>query len=172
MKSSTDNRRNGLQWTPWSQLDVLDFADDLTLLSHTQAQMQEKITTVAETSAQIGINITKTKILSANTTSHVPLNIEGQEIEEVEHFTYLGSIVDQQGGTEADIKARIGKARVAFLQLGNIWKTKGITCTKVRIFNTNVKAVLLYGSETWRMTCHIKQDPDTCQLLSETHPPD
>ena len=79
--------------------------------------MQEKITTVTETSAQKGLNITKTKILRANTTSHVPLNIEGQEIEEVEHFTYLGGIVDQQGGTEADIKARIGKARVAFLQL-------------------------------------------------------
>jgi hypothetical protein len=155
MRSSTDNRRNGLQRTPWSQLDDLDFADDLALLSHTQAQMQEKITTAAETSAQIGlnINITKTKILRANTTSHAPLNIEGQEIEEMGHFTYLGSIVDQQGGTEADIKGRIGKARVAFLQLGNIWKTKGITtCTKVRIFNTNVKAVLLYGSETWRMT--------------------
>jgi hypothetical protein len=45
--------------------------------------MQEKITTAA----QIGLNITKTKILRANTTSHAPLNIEGQEIEEVEHFT-------------------------------------------------------------------------------------
>ncbi|XP_061184944.1 uncharacterized protein LOC133192958 [Saccostrea echinata] len=137
---------------PCKLLDDLDFADDLALM---QAQMQEKITTVEETSAQIGlnINIAKTKILSANTPSHASLNIEGKEIEEVEHFTYLGSILDQQGRTEADIKARIGKARVAFLQLGNIWKTKGITTrTKVRLFNSNVKAVLLYGSETWRMT--------------------
>lgn len=34
MKTATDNRRNGIQWTPWAQLDDLDSADDLALLSH------------------------------------------------------------------------------------------------------------------------------------------
>ena len=38
-------------------------------------------------------------------------------LEEVENFTYLGSIVNNLGGTDSDVKARIGKARVAFLQL-------------------------------------------------------
>ena len=68
-------------------------------------------------------------------------------------FTYLGSVVDIQGGTEADVKARIGKARAAFLQLKNVWSTKDLTLqTKIKIFNSNVKPVLLYGSETWRTT--------------------
>ncbi|VDO71336.1 unnamed protein product [Schistosoma margrebowiei] len=49
--------------------------------------------------------------------------------------------------------ARIGKARVAFLQLKKICNSKQLsTNIKVRIFNTNVKAVLLYGAETWRTT--------------------
>ncbi|VDO99803.1 unnamed protein product [Schistosoma margrebowiei] len=49
--------------------------------------------------------------------------------------------------------ARIGKTRTAFLQLKNIWNSKQLsTNIKVRIFNTNVKAVLLYGAETWRTT--------------------
>lgn len=99
------------------------------------------------------LNTAKTKILRANTTSNDTLNIAGKEIEEVDHFTYLGSIVDQKGGTEEDIKARIGKARIAFMQLGNIWKARGITTrTKIRLFNSNIKAVLLYGSATWKMT--------------------
>ena len=34
MKTTTKNRRNRIQWTPWSQLEDLDFADDLALLSH------------------------------------------------------------------------------------------------------------------------------------------
>ena len=38
-------------------------------------------------------------------------------LEEVETFTYLGSIVNNHGGTDVDVKARIGKAIVAFLQL-------------------------------------------------------
>jgi hypothetical protein len=41
-KDYTKYRRNGIQWTPWSQLEDLDFADDLALLSHSHQQMQEK----------------------------------------------------------------------------------------------------------------------------------
>ncbi|VDO86879.1 unnamed protein product [Schistosoma margrebowiei] len=74
-------------------------------------------------------------------------------MEDVESFTYLGSIIDEQGGSDADVKARIGKARTAFLQLKKIWNSKQLsTNIKVRIFNTNVKAVLLYGAEIWRTT--------------------
>ena len=42
MKKTTTTTRNGIQWTPWSQLEDLDFADDLALLSHIHQQMQEK----------------------------------------------------------------------------------------------------------------------------------
>ena len=58
-----------------------------------------------------------------------------------------------QGGTEADVKARIGKARAVFLRLKNVWSSKDLTVqTKIRIFNSNVKPVLLYSSETSRTT--------------------
>lgn len=71
----------------------------------------------------------------------------------MEAFTYLGSVIDKQGGTDADVKSRIGKARAAFLQLRNIWSSKELGLrTKVRMFNTNVKAVLLYGAEPWKKT--------------------
>ena len=44
-----------------------------------------------------------------------------------------------------NVITRIGKARVAFLQLKNIWKSNVLSLiNKIRIFNTNVKAVLLY----------------------------
>ena len=42
MKTSTEDKRNGIQWTLMEQLIDLDFADDLALLSHTHQQMQEK----------------------------------------------------------------------------------------------------------------------------------
>ncbi|VDP31111.1 unnamed protein product [Schistosoma margrebowiei] len=81
-----------------------------------------------------------------------------KDLEDVKTFTYLGSIIDEQGGSDEDVKARIGKARAAYLQLRNIWNSKQLsTNTKVRIFNTNVKTVLLYGAETWRTTKAIIQ---------------
>ena len=46
-----------------------------------------------------------------------PIVLGENVLEEVENFTYLGSIVNNLGGTDSDVKARIGKARVAFLQL-------------------------------------------------------
>ena len=74
-------------------------------------------------------------------------------IEDVTSFTYLGNVINITGGTDEDVMARIGKARSAFKTLGSIWRSREITTTtKLRIFNSNVKSVLLYGSETWRMT--------------------
>ena len=73
-------------------------------------------------------------------------------MEESQSFTYLGSVVDHQGGT-CDVKAKIGKARAAFTQLKNIWTSRELSLsTKVRQFNSNLKSVLLYGAETWRTT--------------------
>ena len=65
---------------------------------------------------------------------------------------YLGSKISQSGGTDEDIKARVKKARQVFAILRPVWRTTTIsTNTKLRIFNSNVKSVLLYGSETWRV---------------------
>ncbi|VDP59500.1 unnamed protein product [Schistosoma curassoni] len=72
---STSEGKHGIQWTSRMQLDDLDFADDLALLSQTQQQMQEKTNSVAAASAA--------------------------------------------GGSGADVKARIGRARTVYLQLGN-----------------------------------------------------
>lgn len=112
MKTSTAQKRNGIQWTPWTQLDDLDFADDLELLSHTQQQMQEKTNIIATHSANLGLIIHKgkSKILKVNNNNTAPIRLEGEALEKVESFTYLGSVVDKWGGTEADVKVRIGKA--------------------------------------------------------------
>ena len=90
-------------------------------------------------------------MLKINTNSKEPVRLNGEALEEVDSFTYLGSIVNTQGGTEADVKSRIGKACAAFIQMRNVWSSKEISRqTKIRLFNTNVKSVLLYGAETWR----------------------
>ncbi|VDP34473.1 unnamed protein product [Schistosoma curassoni] len=137
MKTSTSEEKHAIQWTARNQLDDLDFADDLALLSHTHEQMQIKTASVAAVSASNSNLIT----------------LDGESLEDVESFTYMGSIIDEQGGSDADVKARIGKARTEFLQLKNIWNSKQLsTNIKVAIFNTNVKAVLLYRAETWRTT--------------------
>jgi hypothetical protein len=84
-----------------------------------------------------------------NAASTTPIKPEGQGLEEIESFTYLGSIVNKQERTDVDVKIRIGKAIAVFLQLEEVW-TPGClsTNTKIRLINTNVKSILLYGAET------------------------
>ncbi|VDO88757.1 unnamed protein product, partial [Schistosoma curassoni] len=161
MKTSTSEGKNGIQWTSKMQLDDLDFAGDLALLSQSQKQMQEKTNSVAAASVAVGLNIHKgkSKILRYNTACINPIKIDGDDLEDVKNFTYLGSIIDEHGGSDADVKAWIGKARAAYLQLKKIRNSKQLsTNTKVRIFNTNVNTVLLStGAETWRTTKAIIQ---------------
>ncbi|VDO61714.1 unnamed protein product [Schistosoma curassoni] len=59
MKTPTSEEKHGIQLTARIQPDYLDFTDDLAILSRTQQQMQEKTTSVAATSAAIGLNIHK-----------------------------------------------------------------------------------------------------------------
>ncbi|VDP69970.1 unnamed protein product [Schistosoma mattheei] len=56
-------------------------------------------------------------------------------MEDAKTFTYLGSITDEHGGSDADVKERIGKARAVYSQLRNIWNSKQLSA------NTNVSIV-------------------------------
>jgi hypothetical protein len=73
-------------------------------------------------------------------------------VERVDRFTYLGRVVTKNGGTEEDVLNWISRANTAFVHLYSIWKNKQITQrTKPRISETNVKAILMYGCETWKI---------------------
>ncbi|VDO59068.1 unnamed protein product [Schistosoma margrebowiei] len=129
------------------QLDDLDFADDLTFLSHTQQQMHENTTSVRAALTAVGLNIHKgkSKIIRYNIACTNPVTVDREAFMDVQTFTYLGNIIDEHGGSDADVKARIGKTRVAYLRLKIIWNSKQLsTNIKVMIFNTDVKRVLLY----------------------------
>ena len=65
MRTTTEGNKNGTQWTPWTQLEDLDFADNLALLSHNHDQMQGKTTRLAATSAKtcLKINRGKSKVM-------------------------------------------------------------------------------------------------------------
>ena len=123
--------------------------------------MRQKFTTVVEQGARVGlkINASKTKemrmrIRSPANTGNI--NCVGEVLEQALALTYFGSLITTTGGTEGDVEARCRKAQVAFSILRPIWRSNFISLwTKIRIFNSNVKSVLLYGSETWRLTKKI-----------------
>ena len=156
--------RSGIPWKVFEHLEDLEFADDVCLLSNTKEQMQRKINALSETGKKVGLKINKekTKLLSINCRNNIPLNIEGETIEQVHKFSYLGSVINEKGGTEEDTKTRIQKAQFTFNSLKKIWQSKEISLkTKLRIFNSNVKSVLLYGAESWKVNQRVTKDLQT-----------
>ena len=122
--------------------------------------MRDKTRALEVQSAKVGlkINATKTKLMRIDTKRDDGVSVAGERVEEVDESTYLGSIVSNKGCTDEDIQARIGKAKQAFAMLRPIWRSTALTTkTKLRVFGSTVKAVLLYGSETWRLTKGLEQ---------------
>ncbi|GFR68673.1 hypothetical protein ElyMa_003738400 [Elysia marginata] len=122
MRRVTEGKQHGIQWTLTSQLEDLDFAGDVALLSRNQQQMQEKTATLNTTSKSLGYNINKnkTKILRLKTNNNRSVTVENEDLEDVASFAYLGSTINKEGGVEEDVKKRIQKARQAFLGLKKI----------------------------------------------------
>ena len=158
MKKMDEESPNGIQWGLTKKLNDLDYADDICLLTHKYADMQQKIRKLSELAGEVGlkINISKTKTMRLNTTITTPIHTNQQELEDVKEFVYLGCTLSITGGTEEDIAKRINKARATFIMLHKIWNTSVLSRnTKIRMFNSCVKSVLLYGCETWRQTRQI-----------------
>jgi len=135
LRKANDQDR-GIRWGFIGRLEDLDYADDICFLAHSFEDMMQKLRPSKEVmTVGLRININKTKQLRVNT-DNVNLLYKGGR---------------HRYGT--GIKARIQKARRAFGLLSRVWSSIAYnTNTKLRIFNTNVKSVLLYGCETWKTT--------------------
>ena len=126
MRATVEGSNTGIRWKLCSKLEDLDIADDIALISSTQEHIQQKVRSLSTNSKGIGlkINSEKTKLLRLNTSNTEKVQVDGQDIEEVQSFVYLGANVSNEGGTENDIKARLGKARAAYNKLDKFWNSQ------------------------------------------------
>ena len=140
MKETNEGRRIGIRWIPWRQLDDLDFADDIALPSHTVHQMRDKTSIITSLAAKTGLrpNVEKIKVMRLNTCNQSPIKTDGSPLGEVQSFTYLGSVVDDVGGSDSGIMLGINKARGAFNMLKNVWILKSYI-TKYQAENFQLK---------------------------------
>ncbi|VDP29240.1 unnamed protein product [Schistosoma margrebowiei] len=99
------------------KLDDLDFANDIALLSHTQQQMYEKTISVAAASA-VGLNIhkQKCKILRYNTACDNRITLHRGALDDVKTFTYLGSLINEHGGSNAVVRDQQSKISISTIE--------------------------------------------------------
>ena len=96
----------------------------------------------------------KSKVMtkSANKTP-AQIYMNGQQLEEVSAFKYLGATLTKDSRSTTEIKSRLAIATSIMAKLDKIWKNKNISFpTKMRLYRALVLSTLLYGCESWTMT--------------------
>lgn len=163
---------NGVQGVLYKrkQLEYLVYEENTCLLAHNHVDMQSKLNSVVEKIEHIGLKIdTKhSYLLKVGPNSKKPINCNKVRIDVITKLDYLGRIFKESGewkitetfsisedpniDNTADITNRVKTATDVFstLRKQHIWSSKCIDLdTKLHVFNSQVKSVLLYGCETW-----------------------
>ncbi|KAJ4440288.1 hypothetical protein ANN_08427 [Periplaneta americana] len=98
MRRVIRKRKRGIQWDINNRLEDLDFADDICLLPQRFRDMEAKVEKLQEEVGNVGlkINSSKTKQMRVNCDHKNKLTVNDIEIEEVDTFLYLGSVVQKQ----------------------------------------------------------------------------
>ena len=89
------------------------------------------------------------------------IQVAAENVDLVNDFVYLGSLISHNGGSETVILRCIGIARDFFFLLEkNIWRSHIRMETKVQLYRTYILPVLLYGCETWTVTRTLEKRLD------------
>ena len=108
------------------------------------------------------MNVSKTKTMTVNKAGEertIATYVDGQELEQVRDFRYLGQIISDDGRCDKEVKRRIAIARSNFINMKDVqatWKLKWDTIIRlVRCYNIILSA-LLYASETWALNAETE----------------
>ena len=128
----------------------LRYADDTTLMAERKQELKSLFMKVKEESEKFGLklNIQKTKIMASSTITS--WWIDGETMEIVTDFIFLGSKITADGDCIPEMKRCLLLGRKAMTNLDGILESRDITLpTKVRLVKAMVFPVIMYGCESW-----------------------
>ena len=130
-------------------INHLRYADDTALMAETEEELKSLLMKVKE-SEKVGLklNIQKTKIMASG-----PINswqIDGEIVETVADFIFLGSKITADGDCSHEIKRHLLLGWKVMTNLDSILKSRDITLpTKVHLVKALIFPVVIYGCESW-----------------------
>ena len=131
-------------------INNLRYADDTTLLAESEEELKSLLMKVKEESEKVGskLNIQKTKITALGPISS--WQIDGETVETVSDFIFLGSKITADGDCSHQIERCLLLGRKVMTNLDSIFKSRDITLpTKVHLVKAMIFPVVMYGFESW-----------------------
>ena len=130
-------------------INNLRYADDTTLKAESEEDLKSLLK-VKEESEKVGLklNIQKTKIMASGPITS--WEIDGETVETVSDFNFLGSQITADGDCSHEIKRRFFLGRKLMTNLDNIFKSRDITLpTNVHLVKAMVFPVVMHRCESW-----------------------
>ena len=131
-------------------INNLRYADDTTLMAENEEELKSLLMKVKEESEKVGLklNTQKTKIMSSGPITS--WEIDGESVETVADFIFLGSKITADGDCSHEFKRRLLLGRKVMTNLDSIFKSRDITLlTKVCLVKPMVFPAVMYGCESW-----------------------
>ena len=130
----------------------LRFADDTTLVAESEEELKSLLMKVKEESEKAGLKLSihKTKIMASS--SITSWQIDGDTMETVTDFIFLGFKIIADDDCSHEIKRCLLLGRKAMTSLGSMLKSRDITLlTKVHLVKAMVFPVVMHVCESWTM---------------------
>ena len=133
----------------------LRFADDIDGLAGEEEELAKLVERLdkASTAYSMEISADKTKLMTNNTSDiSTEININGQKLETVTSFKYLGSFITDEG-SKPEIISRIAPTTAALTRLKLVWNDRSISLSsKIRLMRSLVTSIFSYVCESWTLT--------------------
>ena len=146
-------------------INNLRYADDTTLMAEREEELKSLLMKVKVESEKVvlKLNIQKTKIMASGPITS--WEIDGETVETVSDFVFLGSKITADGDCIHEIKRRLLLGRKVMTTLDSIFKSRDITLpTKVRLAKAIVFPVVMYGCESWTVMKAERRRIDAFEL--------
>ena len=129
-------------------INNLRCADDTTLMAEREEELKSLLMKVESEKVGLKLNIHKTKIMASDPITS--WEIDGETMETVSDFIFLGSKITTDGDCSHEMKRHLLLRRKIMTNLDSILKSRDITLpTKVRLVKAMVFPVVMYGCESW-----------------------
>ena len=131
-------------------INNLRYADDTTLMAESEEELKNLLMKVKEESEKVGLklNIQKTKVMASGPITS--WQIDGETMERITDFIFLGSKITVDGDCSHEIKRCLLLGRKVMTNLDSILNSRDITLpTKVCLVKAMVFPVLMYRCESW-----------------------
>ena len=145
------------------ELNQLLFVDDTVVVANSERKLCQLVTEFGRMCERrkLRVNVGKSKVKRCTRNEegarrNVVLN--GEALEEVDQFKYLGSVIAANGGMEADVCHRVNEGCKVLGALKGVMKNRGLGMNVKKVLYEKVAVpIVMYGSEAWGMKVTERQ---------------